>query len=265
MLESIITITLLGLFAGFFFSMPVAGPISIVVVSNALKGNLRFCLRTALGASIAEMFYVFAAISGISVLYTNFKFVIPYVIIGGSLFLIFVAYKVTQTKMEIDNVDDGKVKRKPKDSGGFRTGFILNATNPSLFINWLAASFMLFSFASSIGLNTGGLNFVVQDNVESIKEIADEEFEELNFENTPHLPEEEPGTENSNFSLFLGGLYALGEAFGTYFWFSFFSRFLIKHRSKVNVKFINIAIKLLGIVLFGMAGFLIYKAITLIF
>ena len=64
MLESIITISFLGLFAGFFFSMPVAGPISIVVVSNALKGNLRFCLRTALGASIAESFYVFAAISG---------------------------------------------------------------------------------------------------------------------------------------------------------------------------------------------------------
>ena len=51
MLESILTISIAGLLAGFIFSMPIAGPISILITSNALKGRLRYCNLVNLGAS----------------------------------------------------------------------------------------------------------------------------------------------------------------------------------------------------------------------
>ena len=39
MIESIITMSIAGFLTGFIFSMPIAGPISIMITSNALKGQ----------------------------------------------------------------------------------------------------------------------------------------------------------------------------------------------------------------------------------
>jgi threonine/homoserine/homoserine lactone efflux protein len=66
MIESIITISITGLLAGFIFSMPIAGPISILITSNALKGRLRYCKLVSLGASFADFTYVFIAVFGLS-------------------------------------------------------------------------------------------------------------------------------------------------------------------------------------------------------
>lgn len=38
MIDSLITMAVTGLIAGFLFSMPSAGPVSILIISNALIG-----------------------------------------------------------------------------------------------------------------------------------------------------------------------------------------------------------------------------------
>ena len=73
MTESLIVIICLGLFAGFFFSVPIAGPISILITSNALKGETRYCLRLALGGAIVEMIYVFIAVFGLTSIYNLYQ------------------------------------------------------------------------------------------------------------------------------------------------------------------------------------------------
>ena len=70
MWESIITIAITGLFAGFIFAMPIAGPISILITSNALKGRLRYCNLVSLGASVADFTFVFIAVFGLTRLYS---------------------------------------------------------------------------------------------------------------------------------------------------------------------------------------------------
>jgi hypothetical protein len=45
MIESIITMSIAGLLAGFIFAMPITGPISILITSNAFKGRLRYCYK----------------------------------------------------------------------------------------------------------------------------------------------------------------------------------------------------------------------------
>ena len=62
--ESILTISIAGFLAGFIFSMPIAGPISILITSNALKGRLRYCNLVSIGASIADFAYVFVVFVG---------------------------------------------------------------------------------------------------------------------------------------------------------------------------------------------------------
>ena len=98
MLESIITIFIVGLIAGIIFSVPVAGPISIIIISKALEGKLRFCQRTAIGAAIVEFVYVFIVVYGIAALYSYYQPFIPYLLIIGAIFF----------EVEINWVDDAK-------------------------------------------------------------------------------------------------------------------------------------------------------------
>ena len=81
MTESFIIILLLGLFAGFFFSVPIAGPISILITSNALKNKFKHCLRIALGGAIVEVIYVFVALYGLTSLYSYYQKGIPIILI----------------------------------------------------------------------------------------------------------------------------------------------------------------------------------------
>ena len=140
MIENTLTISITGFLAGFIFSMPVAGPISIIITSNALKGKLRFCDRTAIGSVIVEFFYVLIAVFGIATLYPFYKPVIPYILIVGSILILTVGIKIVKTRLDLKSIDTKNiVTDKIANRGGFRIGLFLNLTNPTLFFGWLAA------------------------------------------------------------------------------------------------------------------------------
>ncbi|HAW59184.1 MAG TPA: hypothetical protein DCX03_09290, partial [Bacteroidales bacterium] len=69
MVSNFVTISIVGLLAGFVFSVPVAGPISILITSNALKGKFWYSLKAAIGASFADFFYVFISMLGLTHFY----------------------------------------------------------------------------------------------------------------------------------------------------------------------------------------------------
>lgn len=264
MTESFITILLLGLFAGFFFSVPIAGPISILITSNGLKGNAEYCNRVAIGGALIEFVYVFIAVFGLTALYSLYHSVIPYILIIGSIFLFAVGIKIFRMKLNIEEITKGKLKKeKYLKKGGLRTGIILNATNPSLFLGWFTSSFLLLTFASSVGLNTGGLDLLMQENVTSIEEITGKHLKSLEeFENgikTQEFSEERESLPKGILSL----TYAGSVAIGTVLWFYLFTKFLIKFRNKLNINLLNGIIKLLGLFLIGISIYLIYEGIVL--
>src|SRR5674476_788700 len=104
--ESIITMSIAGLLAGFIFSMPIAGPISILITSNALKGRLRYCNLVSIGASIADFTYVFIAVYGLTKLYTLYRPFIPYIFSIGAIFFFYLGYKIIKTKIDIEHLED---------------------------------------------------------------------------------------------------------------------------------------------------------------
>lgn len=265
MIESIFTVSIIGILSGLILSMPIAGPISIIITSNALKGNSRYALRTAMGCASSEFFYVFAAIFGITYLYSTYKPFVPYILIIGSLFLFFVGVKIFRSKLGIDTIEDDSAIKKPKVKGGFRTGIAINLANPSLFVNWLVASFMIFSFASSIGLNVGNLNLIVADNIKEIQNHSDEEsLDELNLSQDPEVLNNNSEERDLHSSMILGLLYAGGEAVGTYIWFFILVGLITKYKKKIELKYINILVAILGIILMGMSCFLMYRAVLMI-
>ena len=264
MLESLITVILVGFSAGFIFSMPIAGPISIIITSNALKGNLKFCIRTALGASVIEFIYVLVAVLGLSALVTVYSDLIPYLLLVGSIFIFIVGIRIIKSKIKLEDIETKKSKRKVNEkSGGLRTGIILNLTNPSFFFGVLTASFLVLSFASSIGLNTGGLDLLVEENVTSLQEITGKDL--TNSDSTYIAPNNNEETEHTSYTLLLSNVYAFSLASGSFIWLLILAKLLVKHRNKIKVEILNVIIRILGLILCGIGIYLFWKSFDILF
>jgi threonine/homoserine/homoserine lactone efflux protein len=262
MIESIITISVAGFLAGFIFAMPIAGPVSVLITSNALKGRLRYCILVSIGAFIADFTYVFIAVFGLTKLYALYKPAIPYIFAVGSLFFIYLGYRIIRTKIDIENLEDKshlteKIQKKGK--GAFITGFLINFLNPTLFIGVLTSSFFVISLIASLGLHTGGLAGKMDQNVEEIsniegrkidnsKVLSIEQFDSFqNLKSKDHRQDQT--TYPSYFHLIISICYAFFISFGSIIWFYLLTIVIIRFRKRINLKIISVFIKIMGVVL----------------
>jgi threonine/homoserine/homoserine lactone efflux protein len=275
MIESILTISIAGLLAGFIFSMPIAGPISILIVSNALKGRLRYCNFVSLGASIADFIYVFIAVFGLTNLYSYYKPAIPYIFLAGSVLFFFLGYKLIQTKFDIEHLENRNPlseKIEKKERGGFYTGFMINALNPTLFIGALTSSFFVITFVTSMGFQTGGLGVNMDKRADEIVKIeggkrADHQnFAVKKFEDfqerkrKEHLPDKT--IYPSSFHVLISICYAFFLSAGIILWLTLIAFLIVRYRQQIHIKAISSLIRSLGFLLwlFGIYfGFLSVK------
>jgi threonine/homoserine/homoserine lactone efflux protein len=262
MIESIITISVAGLLAGFIFSMPIAGPISILITSNALKGRLRYCFLVSTGSFIADFIYVFIAVFGLTKLYSLYKPAIPYIFVLGSLFFFYLGYRIIRSKLYIENLEDKshlteKIQKKGK--GAFLTGFMINFLNPTLFIGMLTSSFFVISLIASLGFNTGGLAGKMDQNLKEISNIEGRKIEISKgmpaarfdyfqkFKNNNHQ-QDEP-IYPKYFHLAISICYAFSLSLGSIIWLYLMSFIIVKFRQRINIIFLSVFIKSLGVVL----------------
>jgi len=262
MVESLITMSIAGFFTGFIFSMPIAGPISIMITSNALKGRLRYCNLFNLGASLGDFIYVFIAVFGLTKLYTFYKPIIPYIFLFGSLLLFFLGYKIFRTKFDIEHLEDNihlSEKIKKKERGAFYTGFMINFLNPTLFIGWLTSSLLVISFIAALGFHTGGLAIKIDQNAKEISSIEGRKIESNHdsvikkLDNFQILKIKERQVDNTifpaSFHLTISICYALFIAIGSITWFYLLTFLIIRYRTRINIKIIMGFVKSLGIFL----------------
>jgi threonine/homoserine/homoserine lactone efflux protein len=279
MTESIITISVAGLLAGIIFSMPIAGPISILITTNALKGRMPYCNRVNLGASFGTFTYVFFAVYGLTKLYPYYKPAVPYLFCFCCLFLLFLGLKIFRTKLDIEHIEDKshiteKVKKIGK--GGFYTGCMINFLNPTLFIGWLTSTFLVISFVSSLGFNTGGLDIYVNESVKEISNLnssATDDLKELsagNNETDSNIEKNNTSKDNfkrfpKHFHLFISLLYAIFITAGSLAWFYFLVYIIGRFRKNINIKFLTLFVKGLGIVLCFFGIYFGYLASEMLF
>jgi len=262
MIESIVTVSVAGLLAGFIFSMPIAGPISILITSNALKGRLRFCLLASIGSFIADFTYVFIAVYGLTKLYSFYKPAIPYIFAIGSLFFFYLGYRIIRTKLDLENLEDKshlteKIQKKGK--GAFFTGFMINFLNPTLFIGILTSSFFVISLIASLGLNTGGLAGKMDQNVREISNIEGRKIEISKglpggrFDYFQKLKSKDHRQDRTiypeYFHMLISICYAFFLSLGSIIWLYLLSFMIVKFRHRINVIVISLFIKSLGVVL----------------
>lgn len=275
---SLITISVAGLIAGFVFSMPIAGPISILVTSNALKGRLKYCNFLTIGASLADLVYVFIAVYGLSRFYSLYKPAIPYLMGAGSLFIIFIGYRIFRTKIHPEHFDvkihlPGRIKEGGQ--GGFYTGLLVNFLNPTLFFGWFTTSFIIISIVSSLGFNTGGMDSMINQNIAEINNIGGKVIEKPNlpgylvFDTLPIFRKEitvqnVKTTLPKNFHILIAFCFAFSLSLGSIIWFYLLAFFIFRYRNLVSIKILNLSINSLGVVLCLFGLFIIYKTINMI-
>ncbi len=272
MFESLWNISIVGIVVGFIFSVPVAGPISILIASHALKGESRYCVRAACGAAILDFLYCFISVFGFTQLYLRYEPVIPYLLIVGSLLMFYFGVQIARTRLDLEHLNTAasvtRCMERVEPTGGFRAGMMLNFLNPSLFIGWLTASFMVLSLVSSLGLDVGNLNIVLRNNLGTIHQQSWRKGSDAAMHGhanpaSSSMPSE---SEQEEKEPFLGSrviyslLYAFSVGLGTILWFYYFSGFLIRKRQKLNVNMLNRIIQLLGAALCFLGGYLIYTA-----
>lgn len=270
MLESIITISIVGLLTGFICSMPIAGPISILITSNAFKGRTRYCNMVNLGASFATFAYVFIAVFGLTKLFPYYKPAIPYIFSAGSILLLFLGYKIFKTKIDIEHLEDKSHRSKiikKREKSGFYTGFMINFFNPTLIVGWFTTTFFVISFVSSLGFSTGGLSIARNQNAKEISSIDgsingsdssrildDAQVLPLNQFGAIKIHEDEDHQkEQTKFPSYFHLLICICNAFfitaGSLSWFFLLVLLIARFRQSIDIKIINVIIRNLGIVL----------------
>ena len=263
-MESVLTILIIGFIAGFILSIPVAGPINILITTNALLGKLRYCLGVAIGSSVIEFFYVLVIVFGIVSLYEVYKPFVPYILIVGSVILVIVGIKVMRTKFDLTNVNLKEIVRdRIANKGGFTTGILINITNPSLFVGWLSSTFVIFSLASSLNLNTGGLDLIVKENLDTIKKINSNNKVEQPVENGIVERFNNHNNPDELNPLVLSLIYAASLSIGSFIWLNFYTRMIVKLRNKLKIGLISWIIRLLGLGLALIGIFLAYSSIKM--
>jgi threonine/homoserine/homoserine lactone efflux protein len=253
-----------GFLAGFVLSMPIVGPIGILITSNALRGRLRFCTRTALGAAISEFFYVFIVVYGVSALFSFYEPFIPYLLIIGTIVLLVTGVKIISTKLDLSHVDEnGIVSDKLKNKGGLRTGLLINLTNPSVMFSWLITSFLILSSLSSLGLSTSGFDKQLRATVKEFEKMDEStSLDTVRTRVQPEVESAETGENISNLSkLSLSATFAMAVSLGSLVYLSSYARFLVKHRAKLNLTILSGIIKSLGCALIMLGIFMGYKAV----
>jgi threonine/homoserine/homoserine lactone efflux protein len=274
MVESIISVSVAAFLAGFIFSMPIAGPISILITSNALKGRLRYCNLVTIGASIADFVYVFVAVFGVTKLFSLYIPAMPYIFAAGSVFFFFLGYKIFKTKIDIEHLEDKShlvEKIEKKEKGAFYTGLMINFLNPTLFIGVLTSSFFVITLIASMGLNTGGLSgrmdknireisFVDREKIENSKALAEEQLENLQIvKNNKH--QQDQTVYPANFHLIISTCYAFFLALGSIIWFFLMTFLIVRYRRRINIKVISVFIKSLGVVLCLFGFYFAYRSV----
>ncbi len=136
---SFLAVSLVALVFSFVGSLPLAGPIAVLVVSNGVNGRFKASLEIALGAAVAEGIYAFLAFWGFATFLARYPSVLPIshavtAVILVSLGIYFLRFKLKEPHAQQES------KR-----GKFWVGFSVSILNPTLLATWGAVTTFLYS------------------------------------------------------------------------------------------------------------------------
>jgi len=129
---------LVGFLFGYIGSVPVAGPIAMLVLRLGLNHDVRHARNVAIGGAVAEACYALLAFWGLSsVLARNPRVLPASEIAGGAICLILGTVLILRPPSAPRPREEGVRTRGLKRS--LAGGFFITALNPTLIVTWTAA------------------------------------------------------------------------------------------------------------------------------
>lgn len=141
---------------GFIGSIPLTGPIAVMVLSLCVQKRFGAALRVGLGAALAEALYAAVAFWGFTTFLANRPSILPLSHALSALVLTLLGVYFIRWKPAEDEVKSGE----DRSLMGFVLGFTISALNPTLLATWSAAvaslySRQLFAFSEVLALPFG--------------------------------------------------------------------------------------------------------------
>jgi threonine/homoserine/homoserine lactone efflux protein len=132
---SIVVVVIVAFFFGLLGSVPLAGPIALLVVSRAADEEYAAAARVGLGAAIAEGIYAGIAFWGYATFLGRHPLIAPIshavtaalLVVLGWRFLFFAHSEPRRREVRVD------------PSRAFLLGFVVSALNPTLLVTWTVA------------------------------------------------------------------------------------------------------------------------------
>ncbi|MDD9970342.1 MAG: LysE family transporter [Myxococcales bacterium] len=141
----VLLVTIIGFLFGFVGSMPVAGPIALLVFSRGLEGKSRAGLHIAIGAAIAEAIYAYLAFWGFSELLESNPWVGVASRVGGAGILVALGTWFLLRRPKPTSEPKPRVARRKGVKRNVALGFVITGLNPALIATWGAAVTTLYS------------------------------------------------------------------------------------------------------------------------
>lgn len=132
---------LIGFLFGFVGSIPIAGPISLLVFAYGVSGKLRSGLFLAMGGALAEGVYAYLAFWGLNRLLERYPAIVAQTRGVGAvvIFSLGLAFLLKKTKQ------GEEIEERSGRGGSFLLGVTITALNPTLIVTWSAAVTTLYS------------------------------------------------------------------------------------------------------------------------
>ena len=140
-----LTAALLGFAIGFVTSMPVAGPVSLLVFGRGLQGRSQTGVSLAFGSAIAESAYAYLAFWGFSALLARYAWIEP--VSRALTAVLLTALGVRFARMH--TAAPSQQQAAPRQVGikrSFFLGLTITALNPTLIATWSVVVAALHSF-----------------------------------------------------------------------------------------------------------------------
>jgi threonine/homoserine/homoserine lactone efflux protein len=128
---------LMGFAFGYLGSMPVAGPISVLVLHLGLTHHPRHGLWVAVGGALAESGYALLAFWGLSAVLARYPMILPAARVVGAVLLLGLGLAMLLMRAPAAAPPPQPQSRGQKRS--FVLGFLITALNPTLIVTWTAA------------------------------------------------------------------------------------------------------------------------------
>lgn len=134
-----------GFVFGFMGSVPLAGPIAIMVLRKGIRGEYRQGFGVAAGGSVAEAIYCALAVLGFESLLAAHPSIEAWSKLGGAVMMImlgaaFMLMRLKEFPQTEPNAPTGKL------AGPFFIGFSVAAFNPVLILTWSGVAAILHAF-----------------------------------------------------------------------------------------------------------------------